>query len=65
MMDDQINEAFDDDAEDSSTFAQLDELEKLETLIDYMEELGIQTLEEARTRYTALEATINSGQEDA
>ncbi len=61
-IDDTNDAAFGEDADDTATFAQLDELEKLETLIDYMEELGITTLAEAQTRYAALEAAINSGQ---
>jgi 5,10-methenyltetrahydromethanopterin hydrogenase len=64
-MDEQETQEFDEDVEDTATFDQLDELEKLETLIDYMEELGIQTLEEARTRYATLEQAINSGQDEA
>ena len=59
---DLIDDAFGEEDEDTTAFAQLDELEKLETLIDYMEELGIQTLEEAQARYAALEQSINSGQ---
>ncbi|MBA3824500.1 MAG: hypothetical protein H0X24_11480 [Ktedonobacterales bacterium] len=61
-IDEQTEDAFGEDEEDTASFAQLDELEKLETLIDYMEELGIQTLEEAQARYAALEQSINSGQ---
>ncbi len=48
------------DADDDTDYAQLDELEKLETIIAYMEELGITTLEAARTRYAALERAIDS-----
>ena len=48
------------DEEDSAAFAQLDELEKLETIISLMQELGISTLEEARTRYVSLEQSIDS-----
>jgi hypothetical protein len=62
MIGEPTEEAFGEDEEDTASFAQLDELEKLETLIDYMEELGISTLAEAQTRYAELEQSINSGQ---
>jgi hypothetical protein len=61
-IDEQADDAFGEDEEDTASFAQLDELEKLETLIDYMEELGITTLAEAQARYATLEQSINSGQ---
>jgi hypothetical protein len=48
------------DEEDDAAYDQLDELEKLETIIAYMEELGITTLEAARARYTTLERAIDS-----
>lgn len=47
-----------DDLEDD--YLQLDELEKLETIILLMEELKIQTLEEARLRFEALERSIDN-----
>jgi hypothetical protein len=45
---------------DAAAYARLDELEKLETIIAYMEELNIATLDAARTRYATLEQAIES-----
>jgi hypothetical protein len=53
------------DEEDVAAYAQLDELEKLETIIAFMEELGITTLDAARTRYTTLERIIDTDGDDA
>ena len=53
----------DEDEDDAASYAQLDELEKLETIIAYMEELEIDTLETARTRYATLERSIDSDNE--
>jgi hypothetical protein len=47
------------DEQDDEDYAELDELEKLETIIALMEELGIETLEQARTRYQVLEHTVD------
>lgn len=49
-----------DSDEEHEDYLQLDELEKLETVILLMEELGIATLEEARTRFQALEQSIEN-----
>jgi hypothetical protein len=46
--------------EDAAAYARLDELEKLETIIAYMEELNITTLDAARARYATLEQAIES-----
>jgi hypothetical protein len=52
-------EPFDnEEATEQETYARLEELDKLETIIEYMEELGITTLEAARTRYTELERSL-------
>ena len=60
-MDEHNHADFDgEDEEDSETYAQLDELEKLETVIMLMEELGVETLSEARLRFEALERSIES-----
>lgn len=48
------------DDEDTEAYAQLDELEKLETIIMLMEELNIETLAEARQRFDVLERTIET-----
>ena len=53
----------DEDEDDAAAYAQLDELEKLETIIAYMEELEIDTLEAARNRYATLERSIDSDNE--
>ncbi len=50
-----------DEDEDTAAYAQLDELEKLDTIIALMEELRITTLDEARRRYEELERAIDSG----
>jgi hypothetical protein len=63
-MEEQDIEAFaDEDEEEAAAYAKLDELEKLETVIAYMEELGVASLEEARTRYATLERAIDSDDE--
>jgi hypothetical protein len=46
--------------DDSEVYSQLEELEKLETIIALMEELGIETLAEARTRFDTLERSIDA-----
>lgn len=46
------------DEEDSSVFRQMEQLEQLETIIMLMEELGVETLAEARDRYAHLETQI-------
>ena len=48
------------DEDDTETYGQLEELEKLETIILLMEELGLSTLEETRTRFTVLEKSIDA-----
>jgi len=48
------------DEDDTETYGQLEELEKLETIILLMEELGLSTLEETRTRFTVLEKLIDA-----
>lgn len=53
------------DEDDVAAYAQLDELEKLETIIAFMEELGITTLDAARARYTELERIIDTDGDDA
>lgn len=50
----------DEDEEDAVAYAQLDELEKLETIIAYMEELGVDTLAAARDRYAMLERSMDA-----
>lgn len=60
-MDEQNHVEFDgEDEDDSETYAQLDELEKLETVIMLMEELGVETLSDARARFETLERSIES-----
>ncbi len=51
------------DEEDAAAYARLDELEKLETIIAYMEELGITTLDAARSRYAELEQAIENDED--
>lgn len=55
-----LNTFDEDEEEDTTAYAQLDELEKLETVIMLMEELGLTSLDEARTRFTVLERTMDS-----
>ncbi len=50
----------DDDSALDEDYAQLDELEKIETIILLMEELGIKTLEEAKQRFDVLERQIEN-----
>jgi hypothetical protein len=56
----EFDEQNDMEEDDVAAYAQLDELEKLETIIAFMEELGITTLDAARARYTALERIIDT-----
>ena len=63
MEEQDIENMADEDAEDAAAYAQLDELEKLETIIAYMEELDITTLDAARARYATLERSIDSDNE--
>ena len=49
-----------DDEDDGEVYTQLEELEKLETIIALMEELGITTLVEARERFDTLEKSIDN-----
>jgi hypothetical protein len=49
-----------DDEEDDAIYSQLEELEKLETIIALMEELGIDSLAEARERFDTLERSIDA-----
>ncbi|HKD77951.1 MAG TPA: hypothetical protein VKB76_20760 [Ktedonobacterales bacterium] len=53
-------DALADDEEDAAIYDQLEELEKLETIIALMEELGIDTLTEAKERFDALERSIDA-----
>lgn len=48
----------DDDADDLAEDDSIEQLEMLETIIQYMEELGVMTLTEARERYAALERAL-------
>jgi hypothetical protein len=53
-------DALEDDEEDAAIYDQLEELEKLETIIALMEELGIDSLAKARERFDALERSIDA-----
>ncbi len=53
-------DALADDDEDAAIYDQLEELEKLETIIALMEELGIDSLAEARERFDTLERSIDA-----
>lgn len=53
----------DDETTEQETYARLEELDKLETIIEYMEELGIGTLDAARARYTELERSLANDDE--
>lgn len=60
METNELNAFDEDEEEDTTAYAQLDELEKLETVIMLMEELGLTTLDQARTRFTVLERTMDT-----
>ena len=46
--------------DDGEVYGQLEELEKLETIIALMDELGVETLAEARARFDTLERSIDA-----
>jgi hypothetical protein len=58
MQDNTDELPFDEDTEDENIYSNLDELERLETIITLMEEMGLETLADTRARFEALERSI-------
>ena len=56
---DVVEEADEDNEDDEAVYGQLEILEKLETIIALMEDLGIETLVEAQERFDQLERDVD------
>jgi len=56
---DVVEEDDEDDEDDEAVYGQLEILEKLETIIALMEDLGIETLVEAQERFDQLERDVD------